>query len=223
MIARATAVPSGESPSTRDLILDAAERRFAARGFTGVSVREIATEAGLKNQASLYHHFRDKQALYEAVLARGVGPIVALLAETGVAAGDDGAALTAEMVERVIDRLLDYLEAHPHLPRLIQRAALDDTRRLRTTFARLLRPLYAQGLRVLGGTPWEPQALPHVAAAIHHLIFGWFAGAPLLEVVVQHDPLAGAALARQRRFLKAAIGQLLGLRPARLRPARRRH
>ena len=42
------------------MILDAAERRFAERGFDGVSVREIATDAGLKNQASLYHHFKNK-------------------------------------------------------------------------------------------------------------------------------------------------------------------
>ena len=43
--------------STRNAILDAAERRFAEYGFAGVSVREIAADAGLKNQASLYYHF----------------------------------------------------------------------------------------------------------------------------------------------------------------------
>ena len=65
--------PTSKDPrSTRDLILDAAEARFAERGFAGVSVREIAGDVGLKNQASLYHHFKSKRALYEAVLARGV-------------------------------------------------------------------------------------------------------------------------------------------------------
>src|SRR5262252_4697339 len=62
--------------STRDVILDAAGRRFAERGFAGVSVREIAADAGLKNQASLYHHFKNKKALYEAVLGRGLEPII---------------------------------------------------------------------------------------------------------------------------------------------------
>src|SRR5881628_2456555 len=108
MSVRAAAVPAPEPPSTRDAILDAAERCFAERGFAGVSMREIAAEAGLRNQASLYHHFADKRALYEAALARGVAPIVALMEESG-----DW--LDPAEVERNVDRLLDYLAAHPHL------------------------------------------------------------------------------------------------------------
>ena len=201
MAARTAAAPR-EAPSTRDVILDVGERCFAERGFTGVSMREIAAEAGLRNQASLYHHFRDKRDLYEAVLARGVEPIVALVAES-TAGGT---------VDAVLERLLDYLEVHPHLPRLIQRAGLDDARQLRSTLARFLRPLYAQGLRVLGGRTgrWETADLPHVAAGIYHLIFGYFANAALLELVTEQDPSRPSAVARQRRFLKTAIAQLLG-------------
>jgi AcrR family transcriptional regulator len=207
-------------PSTRDVILDAAERRFAERGFAGVSVREIAAEAGLKNQASLYHHFRDKRALYEAVLARGVQTIIALVAEA--AAGSAGG-LDPGAVGPVLDRVYDYLDAHPNLPRLIQRAGLDDSRSLRTAITRLLRPLYAQGLRLLQGTvgPWEEAELPHLAAGLYHLIFGYFADATLLDAVAQLDPRSPAAVARQRRFLKTAVTQLLGVRPAPVRPRRR--
>jgi AcrR family transcriptional regulator len=177
-----------------------------------VSMRAIAADAGLKNQASLYHHFRDKQALYEAVLARGIAPLVALVARSEPAA--DGPVVPA-LVDGVLDAILDYLEAHPHLPRLIQRAGLDDLRQLRTMRGRSLRPLYAQGLRVLAATPWEADELPHVAAGIFHLIFAYFADAALLEVVTQDDPMTRAALARQRRFLKRAIAKLLGFRPLR--------
>jgi AcrR family transcriptional regulator len=220
MAVRPAVAPRGEPPTTRDIILDAGERCFAERGFAGVSMRAIAAEAGLRNQASLYHHFRDKQALYEAVLARGIGPIVALVAE--------GAATEAPTTaDAVLERILDYLEAHPHLPRLIQRAGLDDARRLRGTLARLLRPLYAQGLQTLGGTTggWAPDDLPHVAAGLYHLIFGYYANAALLELVTEQDPQSPTAVARQRAFLKAAVGQLLGRLPlARLpRPRARAH
>jgi len=204
---RAAAVPR-EAPSTRDVILDAAERRFADRGFAGVSVREIAAEAGLKNQASLYHHFRDKRALYEAVLARGITPIIALVAE----GGKSGAA--GQGTEATLDRVLDYLEQHPSLPRLIKRAGLDDSLYLRTTIGKLLRPLWAQGLDAIQAGPWEPNQLPHLALGLYHLIFGYFADATLFEVVAQQDPRGATAIARQRRFVKAAVAQLLGAAPS---------
>ena len=218
MSSRAATARAREAPSTRDAILDAAERRFAERGFAGVSMREIAAEAGLKNQASLYHHFRHKRALYEAVLSRGIAPIVALVAESGKGgpAGERGR-LELAVVEAVLDRVLDYLEEHSHLPRLIQRAGLDDNRYLRNALGRFLGPLYAQGLSVLAGAlgSWEASDLPHLGAGLYHLIFGYFADATLFEAVVQQDPRSAPAVARQRRFLKSAVAQLLGLRPAR--------
>src|SRR5262249_28548577 len=163
-----------EAPSTRDVILDAAERRFAERGFAAVSVREIAADAGLRNQASLYHHFRHKRALYEAVLGRGIEPILALLAESAATPGQDGYG------EAFVDRLVVYLAEHPHLPRLIQRAVLEDRRYLPSALPRLLQPLYEEGVRVLadrGGGSWQPADLPHLASALYLLIFGYFASA----------------------------------------------
>ncbi len=227
MSPRAAVVRSREAPATRDLILDAAERRFAERGFAAVSMREIAAEAGLKNQASLYHHFNHKRALYEAVLARGVAPIIGVVAESGRSwqAGEVGR-LDPEQVSAALDRIVDFLEEHPHLPRLIQRAALDDSRYLRNAVSRLLRPLYAEGLYALAGAlrRWDAAELPHLAVGIYHLIFGYFADATLFAAVVQQDPRSAAAVARQRRFLKTAVAQLLGTGSVRraTRGARRR-
>lgn len=203
---------ASESRSTRDLILNAAERRFAERGFAGVSVREIASEAGLKNQASLYHHFRNKRAIYEAVLTRGLAPLITVVAESG-SAPEDGP-------DTFLDRMLDHLAAYPHLPRLIQRVGLDDSKYLRTVLSRLLRPFYSEGMNVLAASaaPWHADELPHLAAGLYHLIFGYFANATLLEVVLPDDPRSAAAIARQRRFLKTALALLLGNTPANARP-----
>ncbi len=218
MSSRAATARLREAPSTRDVILDAAERCFAESGFAGVSMREMAAEAGLKNQASLYHHFRHKRALYEAVLARGIAPIIALVAQssTGDRAGEPGR-LEIRVVESVLDRVLDYLQEHPYLPRLIQRAGLDDNRYLRNALGRLLGPLYLQGLSVLAGAlgSWEAEDLPHLNVGLYHLIFGYFADATLFEAVMQQAPRSAAAVARQRRFVKSAVAQRLGLRPAR--------
>lgn len=191
-----------EARSTRDVILDAAERRFAERGFAGVSVREIASDAGLKNQASLYHHFKNKKALYEAVLSRGVAPILEMVASS------DAPAETGPTLER----LVDYLAGHPHLPRLIQRAGLDDTKLLRSTVTKLLSPLYISGLGKLAFSAgnWQPSEMPHLAVGIYHLIFGYFANAALFEMILPEDPRSPAAVARQAHFLKSAVTRLLG-------------
>jgi AcrR family transcriptional regulator len=209
------AVRPRDDRSTRDVILDAAEKRFAEKGFSGVSVREIAADAGLKNQASLYHHFKNKRALYEAVLARGVEPIFALIVQSA-SSGGLASLLDREGSDPFLDGVLDYLSTHPHLPRLIQRAGLDDSKYLRTAIVRYLRPLYTEGIKVLeaAGGPWEPNELPHLAFGLYLLIFGYFANATLLEAVLDQDPRSTPVVARQRRFLKAAVARILGVAPA---------
>jgi len=209
MGARAAVAGVGEAQSTRDVVLDVGERAFADRGFAGVSMREIAAEAGLKNQASLYHHFRDKRALYEAVLARGLAPVLAMVSEAGARVRARGDAVPT--TDPLLDHLLDYLAEHPNLPRLMQRVGLDDRRYLRSTLTRVLRPLYTQGLGLLAGTPWQADELPHLVAGLYHLIFGYFANTSLLVAVAAHDPESPAAVARQRRFLQTAVAQLLGV------------
>ena len=216
MTAREAAARTREPSSTRDAILDAAERRFAERGFAGVSVRQITADAGLRNQASLYHHFKNKRAIYEAVLARGIAPIVAIV--TGDTTGPRPViALTREAMEETLDHICDYLAEHPHLPRLIERAGLDDSRYLKGAVTRHLRPLYELGVQTLAvaGTRWSAAELPHLAAGCYHLIFGYFANHELLAMVTKDDPLSPAAIAGQRRFMKAAVAELLGLGPAR--------
>jgi AcrR family transcriptional regulator len=209
------ALRADEGRSTRDLVLDVAERRFAERGFAAVSMREIATEAGLKNQASLYHHFKNKRALYEAVLNRGVELIVSRMAQSG-----GGAEASSDVV---LDHVIDILVEHPHLPRLIQRAGMDDNRNLARSVGRLLAPLYEQGLAVLAqaSPSWPPADLPHLGAGLYHIIFGYFANAPLLEAVIRDDPRAAQALARQRRFIKTAVAALMACGPSKVRPLRR--
>jgi len=201
------AVETQQGRTSRDIILDAAVRLFAQRGFAGVSMRDIVAETPLKNQASLYHHFKNKRALYEAVLSRGLDDIVSLVPE-------DRTNSLRELGTN-LDRLLDYLSEHRHLAQLIQRAALDDGRYLESAVTTLLRPLYAQGKEALTGVEqlWQPEEVPHLAAGLYHLIFGYFANAELLRAVVLEDPLSPAAVQRQRRFLKGAVARLLGIGP----------
>lgn len=58
-----------QKQSSRDVILDAAEKVFATFGYEGASMREIATESGI-SQALLHYHFQNKDNLYEEIFAR---------------------------------------------------------------------------------------------------------------------------------------------------------
>src|SRR5215213_4294958 len=73
MAATEPATLDGASPSTtastRDAILDAAERTFAARGFTATTIKHLAGAAGV-NTALLYYYFADKETLYREMLRR---------------------------------------------------------------------------------------------------------------------------------------------------------
>jgi hypothetical protein len=83
---------------------------------------------------------------------------------------------------------------------------------VQATVRRVMRPLYEAGMRVLenAAPPWQPSELPHLAAGIYHLIFGYFANAGLLQTVLQEDPHSPRMLAIQRRFIVQAVACLLG-------------
>ena len=185
----------------------------SSRGFAGASVRQIAAEAGLRNQASLYHHFRNKRALYEAALARGIEPILTIVADSR---HDD------TLGPSVVERTVAYLAAHPHVPRLIHRLGLEDRRYLPSVVARVIRPLYAEGVKALARQhpAWRRDMLPHLAIGLYHLIFGYFVSAPLLEAALALDPTSPAAVRRQQTFVREALTRLASPSRPRRRPSR---
>ena len=53
--------------STKEQIVLAAERLFAARGYEGVSLREIGAAAGSGNNSAVQYHFGSKGQLVVAI------------------------------------------------------------------------------------------------------------------------------------------------------------
>jgi AcrR family transcriptional regulator len=58
--------PMPQNNSTREKILQAAKVLFVERGFSGTSMGQIALKAGV-NHSLLFHHFGNKQNLWQAV------------------------------------------------------------------------------------------------------------------------------------------------------------
>jgi len=191
-----TASSAAGSDSTRQRILDVAERLFAQKGFAGTAVRDIAREAGL-TAPSLYNHFDGKQALYEAVLARGVQPLVDLT--NGLEWVDDAAS------GDVLDAIMDHFANHPNVAKLIQHESLIGGASLSQMVQGWLRPIVAEGMMAMKRNPrsvWTTEEQPLALAAWLHIILGHFAMAPLLRELFEVDPLAEDQLERQKRFLR---------------------
>ncbi|HYD50030.1 MAG TPA: TetR/AcrR family transcriptional regulator [Terriglobales bacterium] len=208
---RAPARRSAPEPvPTREIILDTAERLFAQRGVDGVAVRDLAREMNL-TAPSLYNHFPGKQALYDAVLERGLNPIIEILAEAWHPGG-----LQPDRMRSTIDRLVTHLADHPHLAALLQRAMLDEGSGAEAILTRWFNVLYRGGVAVIkesaSDAGWDPIELPHLAMALFGLVFAYFTNEKVLRRIskLAKDPLSADTLEVHRQFLQKAIYRLLG-------------
>ncbi len=58
-----------EGKNTREIILQEALNLFSNKGYSAVSMRDIATAVGIR-ASSIYHHFSGKQELFEALIQK---------------------------------------------------------------------------------------------------------------------------------------------------------
>ena len=197
--------PPVAPPETRDRILDEAEALFAEHGFAGTSMRDIAQHADL-TAASLYNHFAGKEALYTAVLQRGIRPLVDLMQDLAAREAPNDA------VDDVVRAVMEHLGSRPHLPRLIHHEAVAGGAHLARLARDWVRPLMEHGLAQMkreGDPAWDPDELPLVIASWIHLVLGHFALAPLFMEVFDEDPLSPDMLRRQTRVLRKLARRLM--------------
>ncbi len=106
---RASSGAPGE-PTTRERILDAALGSFAARGYEATSLDAVAKSLELTKQSILYW-FPSKDALLEAVIARGAADLTRVLegALAGAGEGWDRVEAVVRSVFRLAARQPDLL------------------------------------------------------------------------------------------------------------------
>jgi len=190
--------PETGSTDTPERILDAAEALFAVRGYSGTAVRDIARAVGL-TPASLYNHFEGKQAIYDAVLERGVSPLLRLMRELPTRGH------TPIEFEETIGAIMAQLSSRPHLPRLIQFEVITGGPFLEKLAGDWFGPILRQGIAELerdGDTGWSEDEYDLVMSAWLNMVFGHFAMAPMMQEVFGEDPLSPENLERQTHFLR---------------------
>jgi len=90
----------------QQIIINAAERVFASKPFTQVSMRDIAGAAGISH-ATIYRYFPDKQALFVEAFVRGVTEILESI--KAVDRKEPGAAISA-----VAEFFVEFLSRNDH-------------------------------------------------------------------------------------------------------------
>ncbi len=137
-------MPKKSSESTRERILRAAERIYAASGFHGMSLRDVTLLAGV-NLAAVNYHFGSKDKLIHALADRRLSPVNAhrleQLDRLRRAHGKQVIPLP-ELVSALIDPVFKALRQGKNnraiMVRLVAQMMIDDPRR----FSHLHRVFY---------------------------------------------------------------------------------
>lgn len=184
-------------------VLDAAEELFATRGFEATSLGDIAEQAGLRG-AAIYKYFKNKQHLYEQVLARLLDPALARMREreAQVAAG-------AAIEQDYIEQLLQYNLANPNSARLIQHASLVGGEQLDFIVERWLQPITTSAINCWAAAPSKaPRDNTNAIAAYivcSNLLLAFVTLGPLYAKVFGAETLTSQSVQAQARLMQRIV------------------
>jgi AcrR family transcriptional regulator len=126
----------------REQLLDIGRTLFAARGFDGTSVEEIADKAGVSKPV-VYEHFGGKEGLYAVVVDREVSRLLDRITESLV--GNH----PRELLEQAAGSLLRYIEEETDGFRILVRDS--PVASTGGTFASMISDIATQVEHVLAG------------------------------------------------------------------------
>jgi AcrR family transcriptional regulator len=116
--------PKADDPEARLKIAAAAEELFAALGYDGTAVRDIAKKAGV-NGAMIHYYFGSKEGLYRAILEGAASKVRALLVEAS-----GSRASTESRLAGFVDAYSAYILSQPNLARILYREMLTGAKHL---------------------------------------------------------------------------------------------
>jgi len=203
----------GRPEQSRAAILQAAVREFAREGVAGARTDAIARAAKV-NKALLYYYFKDKEALYGAVLDQVFGGLITCVGEV----------LSRDLPPR--EKILayagahfDYVASHPLYPRIVQGEMMGAGRgranHIEGIVKKYFRPLFGRIAEVLktgqATGEFRPVDALHFIPSMIAVIVFYFTSAPVMRLMTGKDPLSPERIAARRAsvldFISAALFQ----------------
>lgn len=195
---------------TAQRLMDVAERLFAERGFDGTTLRDVATAGGIR-EPGIYNHFSNKEALYCAVLERGLQPMADAI-DAAAAGLADGRGSLLEIAE-LPSIMTDLLARHPCMPALFQQALMRGSdNSAHQMMNDWLRDLFTRGhLAMIPGagevtlTEWQKRHHLVRLIAMFNLCSGYFMAQRVFDQAGAGDLLAEENLEAQKKMLGKII------------------
>jgi TetR/AcrR family transcriptional regulator len=203
----------GQPEESRAAILRAAVAEFAEHGIEGARTDRIAREARV-NKALLYYYFKDKDALYEAVLNQvfnGMREQVMPVLESDLP--------PRQKVLEYVGRYFDYIAANPQFPRVVQsemmRVGTHGSPRMLRIAREYFAPIYGhiaetlrEGAEKRELRPLKP--MDFLPSMVGIVIF-YFTTATTMKALLKVDPLSKERIAERRKFVLDFISDAIRL------------
>ena len=200
----------GKPEESRAAILKAAVSEFAREGVAGARTDAIARKAGV-NKALLYYYFRDKEALYQAVLDEVFEGV-----RTAIHGALSRDLPPCERLEAYVHAHFDYIASNPLFPRIVHAEFLRagrDSSRLQRIAKHYFRPVFEELSALLKQGEktgdFRPVNSVHFIPSMISVIVFFFITAPVMKLLTGSDPMSPERLAERRSavvdFISAAL------------------
>jgi AcrR family transcriptional regulator len=151
------------APTSRERLLDAAEKLFADYGFNGVSVRKIV-QAAKVNLGAIPYHFGTKENLFKEVIYRRAVPLQKEReARMRSLTDNDKKPQLEEVLWALLEPLFRTSRENDSFRRLMGRASMDPTPQVR----KLMAEIYSLDFMI------APRELRKACADLPEEVFNW--------------------------------------------------
>lgn len=183
--------------NSRQLILDVSVQLFAEYGYEGVAMRQISTAAGVTLPA-IYHHFKNKQSLFNAVETE----LYATHAESLLTVLKSDAPAEKRLYD-FIDRLMISFEQHPAYFKILHRNLVEGRPANQTFLISSLQHVYDE-LRQMLNECASDAGDGVIPMLIFSCIFGYEAMRPAIQAMEGY-PYQNISHAEERKLLASHI------------------
>lgn len=187
--------------TAREKILKSADKLFGAVGFESASTREIAELSGI-NKALIHYHFKNKEALFEAVLDSYYDRLWETLRSVL-----EKPLPFRERFKYLIEVYVDFLAQNINFAKMVQRESAGGNHigKIRER----MKPIFWAGIEIIEkeypAAKKGDFSAERLLTSFYGMIVTYFTYSGVLEHLTDKDPLSRSELKKQKEHIKRML------------------